>query len=77
MQAVNVQEIYRAVEEMRQGFVEARSHQAREARIFKLVAGIHASKHGFIVESGVLIPLPGIDREAPRWQPQGCDRLTK
>ena len=76
MQAVDVQQIDRAVGEIGQRLVESHAHQLRKAAVRRVVCGQRLEDF-IAVETGVLVALPGIHRVAFGFQPAAHHRLAE
>lgn len=68
--AIDVEEVDTAIGEIADRFVKCRTNQPRERRVPAVMVVTPLRKHGLIVEAGVWIPFPGIDRVARRSQTQ-------
>src|SRR5262245_53479024 len=77
MPAVQVQEIDRAVAEVRQRLVEGRPNQRRERSVAGVVMSADLPIDVLVVKSGMIVALPGIDRVASRFGFETLHCLTK
>ena len=76
VQTVDVQQIDRAVGEVGQRLVESHPQQLRKTAVVRVVFA-QRLEHFIAVESGVLVALPGVHREAFRFQPAARHRLAE
>ncbi len=67
--AVDVQQVHAAVGELAERLVERAAQQLGERRESLIVVVLEVGEHVLAVVPGVLVTLPGIDREAARAQP--------
>jgi hypothetical protein len=75
--AVNVQKIDRCVGKIAECPLEGCTKQGRKGRILLAVPQSNGLEHAFVVEPGVLVPLPGIEGIGGRAEPEPVDRLAE
>ena len=74
---VDVDKVDRTVCEIAKRIIECGLQQSGKSCVFLPVACSNRSEHGFAVEAGMLVALPGIDRVGGRSQPQPIDGLAE